>query len=98
MPCLQLKAYEEAKTSADNAYSKSKALALQRLNSRNSQLLRGSTGGAPGASPPAGSAAVGSAPLTPEQAEDRTTFSDDGEHGLVLLRSVFVHGHPFFVC
>ena len=79
--CLaQLKAYEQARTSADHAYSKSKALALQRLNSRNSQLLRTSVTGSPAATPPQpGSAAASAAPSTPEQADGRAPFPDDGE-------------------
>ena len=72
----QLKAYEQATSSAESAYSKSKALALQRLNSRNSQLLRG------GAPAPASQAALppgAAAPPTPEQEDDRSAFPDDGE-------------------
>ena len=77
---LQLRAYEQAKMSAEHAYSKSKALALQRLNSRNSQLLRTSiTGSAPPAPQP-GSATATAAPSTPEQAGDRAPFPDDGSH------------------
>ncbi len=76
---VQLKAYEQAKSSADHAYSKSKALALQRLNSRNSQLLRTSVTGSPAAATPQpGSAAASGAPSTPEQADDRAPFPDDG--------------------
>lgn len=75
---VQLKAYEQAKTSAEHAYGKSKALALQRLNSRNSQLLRTSITGTPAATPQPGSAAANAALSTPEQADDRAPFPDDG--------------------
>ena len=75
-PRPQLKAYEQATSSAETAYSKSKALALQRLNSRNSQLLRG---GAPAPASQAGAAPGAAAPPTPEQEDDRSTFPDDGE-------------------
>ena len=79
----QLKAYEQATSSAESAYSKSKALALQRLNSRNSQLLRSGGGGAPSPASHAASAPGASAPgaaalPTPEQEDDRSTFTDDG--------------------
>ena len=76
---LQLKAYEQATSSAESAYSKSKALALQRLNSRNGQLLRGGGVGAPAPASQAASAPFAAAPPTPEQEDDRSTFSDDGE-------------------
>ena len=77
---LQLKAYERAKTSANHAYSKSKALALQRLNSRNNQLLRGSvSGGSSVSNPQPSSAAATAAPPTPEAADDRASFPDDGK-------------------
>lgn len=76
---LQLKAYEQATSSAESAYSKSKALALQRLNSRNSQLLRGGGAGAPTPASHAASAPGAAAPPTPEQEDDRSTFPDDGE-------------------
>ncbi len=77
---LQLKAYERAKTSANHAYSKSKALALQRLNSRNNQLLRGSvSGGSSVSNPQPNSAAATAAPPTPEAADDRASFPDDGK-------------------
>ena len=76
----QLKAYEQARTSAEHTYSKSKALALQRLNSRNSQLLRSSVTGALPAAPQAGSATATAAPPTPEQTDDRAPFPDDGRH------------------
>ena len=78
---MQLKAYEQAKSSAENAYSKAKALALQRLNSRNSQLLRSGASGNQKSTAPAGSAAA--APPTPEQADDRVPFTDDGESCLL---------------
>ena len=76
---LQLKAYKQATSSAEIAYSKSKALALQRLNSRNSQLLQGGRGGAPATTSRADSAPSTAAPPTPEQEDDRSTFPDDGE-------------------
>ena len=76
---LQLKAYEQATSSAESAYSKSKALALQRLNSRNSQLLRGGGGSAPAPASQAASAPGTAAPPTPEQEDDRSTFPDDGK-------------------
>jgi len=77
---LQLKAYERAKTSANHAYSKSKALALQRLNSRNNQLLRGSvSGGSSVSNPQPSSAAATAAPPTPEAVDDRASFPDDGK-------------------
>ena len=74
---VQLKAYEQAKSSADHAYSKSKALALQRLNSRNSQLLRGGGAGAPTPAThtlPRRLAAASGAPSTPEQEDDRSSL------------------------
>ena len=74
----QLKAYEQATSSAESAYSKSKALALQRLNSRNSQLLRSGGGGAPSPASHAALAPGAAAPPTPKQEDDRSTFSDDG--------------------
>ena len=77
---LQLRAYEQAKTSAEHAYSKSKALALQRLNSRNSQLLRTSVTGSTASAPHQGSATVPAAPSTHEQAGDRGPFPDDGRY------------------
>lgn len=71
--CAQLEAYESAKRSAEQAYSKSKALALQRLQSRNSQAAQSAGGtlpaGRPG-QPPA-------APPTPEAA-DRSAAPEDG--------------------
>ena len=75
----QLRAYEQATSSAEIAYGKSKALALQRLNSRNSQLLQGAGGGAPAPASHAASAPSVAAPPTPEQEDDRSTFPDDGE-------------------
>ena len=77
---LQLKAYERAKSSANHAYSKSKALALQRLNSRNNQILRGSVGGGSSVSiPQPSSAAATAAPPTPDEADERSPFPDDGK-------------------
>ena len=82
----QLKAYEQATSSPEVAYSKSKALALQRLNSRNSQLLRGGGGGAPAPASLAGPVSGTAAPPTPEQEDDCSTFPDDGEP---ICRAVF---------
>ncbi len=69
----QLEAYESAKKSAENAYSKSKALAMQRLHSRNSQAAQ-SAGGAPLAARPA-QPGQPAPPTTPEPA-DRSAAED----------------------
>lgn len=70
---LQLEAYESAKRSAEQAYSKSKALALQRLQSRNSQAAQSVAG-----APPAAARHLGPpGPPTPEPA-DRSAPNENG--------------------
>jgi hypothetical protein len=78
----QLEAYESAKKSAEHAYSKSKALALRRLHSRNSQAAQSAGGAPPGARP--AQPGQPAPPTTPEPA-DRSTAAEDGELLLLAL-------------
>ncbi|CAL8464396.1 g3931 [Coccomyxa elongata] len=77
----ELEAYENAKRSAEQAYSKSKALALQRLQSRNSQAAQSAGGTLPAGRPGQPLAA----PSTPETA-DRSAAPEDGQFDEAMRR------------